>query len=91
MKKRNLRKEQQYVATFLSKNKKVLECYIGGIKHEARAHEQNEIDDFFFQRCKQIDFLHPLGTIYLHNGSGYVCCGYQWYRFKYIDLLTLSN
>jgi len=91
MKKPNNRKEQPYIQTFLSKNKQALDCYIGGVKHEARAHEQNEIDDFFFQACKQINFIHQFGTIYLHKGFGYVCVGYQWFRFKFSDFQLLSN
>ena len=90
MKKKN-KVGRPYLETYLSKNKQPLEIYIAGIKHEIRLPDHNELDNFNFQKCKKIDSIHQLGTVYLHEEYGYVANGYMWYRFKFIDLLLLSN
>jgi|GEM_PF-6889735 hypothetical protein len=80
-----------YIETHLSKNKQLLEVFIAGIKHETRLPEHNELDNFNFQKCKKVDSIHQLGTVYLHEEYGYVANGYMWYRFRFKDLILLSN
>ena len=67
------------------------ESIIGGIKHEQRSVDDNNEDEFYFEQCEQIDFIHTLGTVYLFGDYGYVCSGYTWYRFLMADLQVLSN
>jgi hypothetical protein len=90
MKKKN-KLERPYLETYLSKNKQPLEIYIAGIKHETRLPEQNEVDGFDYHKCEMIDFIHQLDTVYRHKEYGFVANGYLFYRFKFIDLLLLSN
>lgn len=83
--------EGKYIKTFLSSGKKKMECYITGIKHEIRTHQHNTQDGFVFQNCRNVNQIHPLGTVYIHGNHGYVAAGYFWYRFLLNDLVILSN
>jgi hypothetical protein len=84
--------------TFLSPQTNGLhynEEFIDGIKHTHRSIEENGADGFVFQECKQLDFIHSLGRVYLFESGkiswGYICAGYSWYRFNYFELLEKAN
>jgi hypothetical protein len=80
-----------YIKTFLSEGKDLMIVLIGGIRNEIRTCEDNCTDGFVFQKCRKVNFVHPLGTIYLHKQFGYLCAGGFWYRFNFNELILLSN
>lgn len=50
-----------------------------------------EVAEFDHIGKTMIEFSwHPLGSVYVHNGFGYVASGYQWLRFD-IDLLDIFS
>lgn len=65
--------------------------FIEGIRHDVRTHEDNEEDGFEFNKCKHVNFIHPMGSVYLFEDWGYVANGYDWLRFKMVDLKVISN
>jgi hypothetical protein len=91
MKSENKSSGRQYISTFLSDGKDLMVVLVAGLRNEIRTCENNREDGFVFQNCRKVNFMHPLGTIYLHKQFGYVCAGGFWYRFIYDELVILSN
>lgn len=57
---------------------------IGGVLH-------TEVNEFDHNGKTMIEFSgHPLGTVYVYEGFGYVASGYKWLRFD-IDLLDIFS
>lgn len=65
--------------------------FVDGIRHDKRTFKENDEDGFDYHKCRKVEYIHSLGTVYLFEGWGYVANGYDWWRFKMADLKVLFN